>query len=168
MRGCVGLVFLIFSALVMSSEEYNKQDVAAFIKAFQYVVMQYDIEAVSKMVSRERLEQQISNLSIKDEELRNDFLRYIFNAEFSRAHYCLINLDRVSFDGDQIVQKIYTFPKNSETGEEHDVYLGIENGYIKRKYSKAIKNVKRNDDDFEIDLCDIPINEENPNVFIAK
>lgn len=155
----------IFSPQVRANEDLEIEVQEFFIGYFE-AARRYDLVKMMEHLSRAGLESNLRPIirSPDDDSIKRS-VRLLFNADFIFAGYCSFHILELEGheDGARVRIWLERTIHRPGTGPIYDFFLINEYGDLRVDKTRIIRNeAKLNDSKVDIDLCDIPMNWNNP------
>lgn len=162
--------FVLISALLAHGQSLatdrdtvQRVEVANLLRAYFIAAREYAVLDMAELVSREMLEDEFKAIlrSAPDRIILRS-VKLTMSAEFIFAGSCKIHIRRVSSEKGFLVASISS--EQSDYAYHYDFYLVEEAGKLRVNHKVFGKKVKNSNRDPDIDVCDVPINWNNPSI----
>lgn len=157
---------LFYSAISFSNEkvEHNTEsEILSFLNRFFISAREYSIKDLSNLLSRKQLEENIRSITIPGpEEIVLRAVRQIFSLEFSFGADCRIYVDSIKKKNQWTMITLLT--EQEDYANVYQFFLTEEVDNLRLNHTVYVRKSDLPDSSPEIDVCDVPINWNNPSL----
>ena len=160
-------IFALFVALDINSEESGEVDesgkVVSTLNFYFVAAREYSMEKMVSVLARSVLEDYLKAILLPGQDsVRDRSVRLAFNNYFLFAGSCKSVISDIHYDTDVVQAEVSL--RRDEGADRYQFFLVNENGSLKISHFEFLGKDNYPQGSMEINVCDIPINWENPAV----